>query len=733
MPAKRKATDTNSNSEEGSSSKGQSKRGNHTSRACDNCRRRKIRCDGQFPQCGVCRERDCPCEYKDEDKRKTHQEHMEELNNRMDRFEKLIEDLLRNSANASGASNQHAIPPLQPSTAVNGDVRQIDPMVPIPGDSGMNEAGPSNWATVQHIPDVSTSTFQEQSDPGVSPVASSKLRNLGGTGGYERFQRVEESAGALLQYGPTSLWTVTSPRETRNELSPDLIELGSGDWIDWSHNLPEALNLSRTIHDQIIEYFSAFYAPWGISVDIPSFLVDLNRCNLVRANTQSRPQQSRTASYSPLLHCCVIYLGLRLIKHEYPSLMKTYESVFIKHGMNLLLEECDHTALSSLRAYNLFSTCVHFVRMSSNENAFNAVHRQFATGYLYSGMAIAGVHALGLNINCAEYVSRGLISEKERNLREYAFWTIYISDTLRALAAGRQPMFPDHSEVPVPTIDATMDETLWVTPSISPGSGIGVRSMRSTTFHWMARLARICRSILENLYSPASRSTRQDDSIDTVSLKLDDWYKRFPLRPIEITPLPHILLLHMYYHLSVIFVHRPFYRGHRMGSAARCNTAAVHILELLHIFKRTHQIRYAHHNMINVIFGAATIFLLQIAEPSSTTDGEEHKRNFDQCVDFMAELSLTWVEAGITRNILIALQTEYELPRLPHGNGQTPQGGMGMGVGLVGMPNTDMSTTTVPWIDPFNDMQDIWGMMFNDQSFQWQDFGNGNGNGDGGQ
>ncbi|WWC62367.1 uncharacterized protein I303_104963 [Kwoniella dejecticola CBS 10117] len=721
MPPKRKATD--SSSQEGSvQPASQSKRATHTSRACDNCRRRKIRCDGQYPLCGVCKERNCPCEYKDEDKRKTHQEHMEELNTRMDRFEKLIEDLLKNTAGLNQPNQQQAQPSInQPynGESSNPIQPQMDTMTqPSNGvDAGFQlvaaDAGPSWTMTetpAQPMQDLGSSSFREHSDSGVSPVASTRLRNLGGTNGYERFQRVEEAAGALLQYGPTSLWTCTSPRQTQNE-SPAALELQSGDWIDWSHNLPSSINISKSTHDQAMDYFGAFYAPWGVTIDMPAFLADLNRCNLVRAATQSRPVQTRTASYSPLLHCCAIYFGLRMIKHEHPTLMKTFEAIFIQHCMPLLLEECDHTALSSLRAYNLYATCVHFVRGSLMEQSISQGHRQVATGYLYSGMAIAGVHALGLNVNCADYVSRGLISEKERNLREYAFWSIYISDTLRALAAGRQPMFESPTEVPPPTIDPTMDDTLWIAPSLSSSGvtnaynvgGIGVRSMRSTTFHWMTRLAGICRSVLETLYTPTTRG-RQEESLDAVSRKLDDWYRQFPLRPAEMTPLPHILLLHMYYHLTVIFIHRPFYRGHRHESAERCNQSAVSILDLLHVFKRTHQTRFAHHNMINVIFGAATIFLLRIAEPSAMNGNEEHKRNFDQCVDFMAQLSLTWLEAGTTRNILVNLQTEYELPRA------NP------------VTNAEISTSAWPWVDPTNDMQDIWGMMFNDNNFQWQDF-----------
>lgn len=33
------------------------------SKACEECRRRKLRCDGREPQCGVCRDAGATCEF----------------------------------------------------------------------------------------------------------------------------------------------------------------------------------------------------------------------------------------------------------------------------------------------------------------------------------------------------------------------------------------------------------------------------------------------------------------------------------------------------------------------------------------------------------------------------------------------------------------------------------------------------------------------------------------------
>lgn len=168
-----------------------------------------------------------------------------------------------------------------------------------------------------------------------------------------KWQRVEDSDGALLRYGPTSLWMHKKPVPLRDQI-PGGSEIMPGDWVNWSQNLPKGLDLTRELHDRALHFFDSYYGSWGLTVDMPAFMADLNVCNLVRPTRQGR-SPTRTAHYSPLLHCCVMYLGSIFMRTEHPSLVGELESTFWEHASGLLLEECDQAALSSLRAYNLLA------------------------------------------------------------------------------------------------------------------------------------------------------------------------------------------------------------------------------------------------------------------------------------------------------------------------------------------------------------------------------------------
>jgi len=45
--------------------------------------------------------------------------------------------------------------------------------------------------------------------------------------------------------------------------------------------------------------------------------------------------------------------------------------------------------------------------------------------------------------------------------------------------------------------------------------------------------------------------------------------------------MPHMILLHLTYHLTDIFIHRPSYRDLSGIAASRCNSAALRIVDLV--------------------------------------------------------------------------------------------------------------------------------------------------------
>lgn len=62
--------------------------------ACDECRRRKLRCDGQQPQCGVCQETDTVCELTPRGTRGPKKGHLKALKNRVEQLEAMLESSL---------------------------------------------------------------------------------------------------------------------------------------------------------------------------------------------------------------------------------------------------------------------------------------------------------------------------------------------------------------------------------------------------------------------------------------------------------------------------------------------------------------------------------------------------------------------------------------------------------------------------------------------------------------
>lgn len=59
--------------------------------ACDECRRRKLRCDGQQPQCSVCRDTNVVCEVSQRSARGPKKGHLKVLKNRVAYLEAMLD------------------------------------------------------------------------------------------------------------------------------------------------------------------------------------------------------------------------------------------------------------------------------------------------------------------------------------------------------------------------------------------------------------------------------------------------------------------------------------------------------------------------------------------------------------------------------------------------------------------------------------------------------------------
>ena len=160
-----------------------------------------------------------------------------------------------------------------------------------------------------------------------------------------------------MQIGPTSLWSYArDAHQIRPSTCNDHVDQRPGDYINWAQHLPPDLPITKAVHDAAIATFGAYYAPWCRVVDMPAFTRDMDACNLVTRLPRSIPPPTRTAAYSPLLHNCVLYLGLHLLRSNWPDIAQAMENVMDKHFAGMVIGETENPNPSTLRAFILFAT-----------------------------------------------------------------------------------------------------------------------------------------------------------------------------------------------------------------------------------------------------------------------------------------------------------------------------------------------------------------------------------------
>lgn len=122
----------------------------------------------------------------------------------------------------------------------------------------------------------------------------------------------------------------------------------------------------------------------------------------------------RTCSYSALLHNAILGFGCwacddpRTHDHEVSGwLIARASGYFNDEGENPTL-----STLQGLLIIGQYYTCANKVNL----------------GYLWAGIALKVSCTLGLEVDCAPQVAKGVMTERSRQARIRTFWTCFLVD-----------------------------------------------------------------------------------------------------------------------------------------------------------------------------------------------------------------------------------------------------------------------------------------------------------------
>ncbi|KAF7186627.1 Nitrogen assimilation transcription factor nirA [Pseudocercospora fuligena] len=229
---------------------------------------------------------------------------------------------------------------------------------------------------------------------------------------------------------------------------------------------------------------------------------------------------------------------------------------FAQRAKILLDLEMDAPSVSSVQCLLL---------LSSHENA----HQRMARSWLYS-MAMRMCFDLGLHVDTEPYVSQGIISLKESQDRQLAFWASYIHN-YRASFASSRPFTVDTSELRVrrPNSDFCASMGIWTpyfVPPECPSSGYAgiTPDLLAIISEHRVGLSELVEPIIRALYGNANITAKdlQELSYKTTS-NMSQWKETLPNQlQLERTPTssltPQLLVLHIEYHHLRILIHRPW-------------------------------------------------------------------------------------------------------------------------------------------------------------------------------
>ncbi|KAK2737248.1 hypothetical protein FQN57_000415 [Myotisia sp. PD_48] len=522
-------------------------------RACDMCRKKKIKCDGKMPKCSHCINYKTECIFTQVEKKRNPPKgakYIEGLENRLGRMEALLRlsGLLSETDSAktdlgtlekrladrtSSAAELHTPKPQPSISSVFSKTSTGSPQY---------SSTPREFSTDLRSPAATSPDSQKESEAELDNLSDMMCSLVTNSCGETRY--IGSSSGFSI-FSPKGIQWVnekTGDSSFQNMISNAYVD--DNKWIYWKPEIfsdifarrvfkplppkEEALSLLR-------DYFENFNCMFPLFHE-PTFMHLVER-------QYSRDPYEGSGWWASINVALAIAHRLRIMSNLVPQEEDKKAWLYLKNAMGVLTElTMRNTDLLSVQA--LLGMALFLQGTPNPQPSFFLV-----------AAAIRLAHSIGLHKRCSGF---GL-NPVELEQRKRVFWIAYILDKDICLRSGRPPVQDDDDmNVELPSEDPP--DNIGNVP-LSDGKG------KVNLFRLMCVFATIESKVYKQLYS--TKSSRQSDgellnTIGELDRELEDWKDSIPLdfRPeyeIRTTYRPlmlPIVVLHFAYYNCLTTIHR---------------------------------------------------------------------------------------------------------------------------------------------------------------------------------
>ncbi|RAL06710.1 transcription factor atrR [Aspergillus homomorphus CBS 101889] len=523
-------------------------------RACDMCRKKKIKCDGKMPKCSHCINYKTDCVFTQVEKKRNPPKgakYIEGLENRLGRMESLLRLSGLLSEEDGGKTDLGTLERrLADRSLANGGLS-------LPKSPGRFNASNSNNQSQQASSHHSTPRVESQSSPHTAPTSpDSPKESENEVEGLSDMMcsLVTNNCGETRYIGSSSGFSIFSPKgiqwvneKTGDSSFQDMISsayIDDNKWMYWKPEIFSDIFARRVFKplppkEEAMSLFQDFFANFNCMFPLfhePTFMHLVER-------QYSRDPYEGSGWWASINVVLAIAHRIRVMNNLVPQEEDKKAWLYLKNAMAVLTElTMRNTDLLSVQALLGMSL---FLQGTPNPQP----------SFFLVAAAIRLSHSIGLHKRGSGF---GL-NPVEVEQRKRVFWIAYLLDKDLCLRSGRPPVQDD-------------DDMNVELPSEDPPDNIGNVPLsdgksKFNLFRSMCRFATIGSRVYKRLYS--AKASKQSDgellnTIGELDKELEDWKDSIPLdfRPeneIKATHTPlilHVVVLHFAYYNCLTTIHR---------------------------------------------------------------------------------------------------------------------------------------------------------------------------------